>query len=98
MDQLAGAMIFSKIDLRTGYHQLKFRVKDIPKTTFRTIYKHYEFFIMPFGLTNAPAIFVDYMNRIFRLYLDRFAVMFIDDILIYSKTPQEHETHLHLVL
>ena len=98
LDQLAGVAVFSKIDLRTGYHQLRIRATDILKTAFRIRYGHYEFLIMPFDLTNALAIFMDYMNRIFMPFLDRFVVVFIDDILIYSKTSQEHKAHLHLVL
>ena len=98
LDQLAGAIVFSKTDLRTDYYQLKIKDEDIPKSTFRTRYGHYEFLVMPFGLTNALAVFMDYMNRIFRSCLDKFVVVFINDILIYSRTLQEHKIHLHLVL
>ncbi|GKA44577.1 putative reverse transcriptase domain-containing protein [Tanacetum coccineum] len=93
-DQLQGSQFFSKIDLRFGYHQLRVHKDDIPKTAFRTCYRHFEFTVMPFGLTNAPAIFIDLMNRACRLYLDKFMIVFIDDILIYSKTQEEHVEHL----
>ncbi|KAK1649153.1 hypothetical protein QYE76_066958 [Lolium multiflorum] len=97
-DQMNGAKVFSKIDLRTGYHQLKVRESDIPKTAFTTRYGLYEYTVMSFGLTNAPAYFMNLMNKVFMEYLDKFVVVFIDDILVYSKTEEEHEEHLRLVL
>ncbi|GJS63479.1 putative reverse transcriptase domain-containing protein [Tanacetum coccineum] len=97
-DQLQGSSVYSKIDLRSGYHQLRVRDEDIPKREFRTRYGHYEFQVMPFGLTNAPAIFMDLMNRVCRPYLDKFVIVFIDDILIYSKTKEEHDAHLRPIL
>nr|GEY50581.1 reverse transcriptase domain-containing protein [Tanacetum cinerariifolium] len=97
-DQLQGSSVYSKIDLRLGYHQLRVREEDIPKTAFRTRYRHYEFQVMPFGLTNEPAVFMDLMNRVCKPYLDKFMIVFIDDILIYSKRKQEHEEHLKLIM
>ncbi|GKD58781.1 putative reverse transcriptase domain-containing protein [Tanacetum coccineum] len=97
-DQLQGSRVYSKIDLRFGYHQLRVREEDIPKTAFRTRYCHYEFQVMPFGLTNAPTVFMDLMNQVCKPYLDRFVIVFIDDILIYSKSRKEHEEHLKLIL
>jgi hypothetical protein len=97
-DQMRGARVFSKIDLRSGYHQMKIRPSDIPKTAFSTRYGLYEFTFMSFGLTNAPAYFMNLMNKVFMEYLDRFFVVFIDDILIYSKNDSDHEEHLRMVL
>jgi len=98
MDQLRGANIFSKINLKSGYHQIRVKEEDIPRTAFHTLYGHYEYFVMPFEMTNAPVVFMDYMNRIFHPYLDKFVVIFIDDILIYSKSLEEHVEHLCTVL
>ncbi|KAA3473766.1 DNA/RNA polymerases superfamily protein [Gossypium australe] len=96
--QLKGAMVFSKIELRSSYYQLRVKDSDVPKTTFRTRYRHYEFLVIPFGLTNAPTIFMGLMKLIFRPYLDRFVVVFIDDIIIYSRDESEHAEHLVIVL
>ena len=98
LDQLLGDLVFSKIDLRSGYRQIRMKQEHMPKTAFKTRYGYYEYLVMPFGLTNAPAIFMDYMNRIFRPYLDQFIVVFIDGILIYAKTKEEHEQHLKIVV
>jgi hypothetical protein len=97
-DQMKGGSVFSKIDLRSGYHQLKIWESDIPKTAFRTWYGLYEYIVMPFGLTNTPAYFMYLMNKVFMEYLDKFVVVFIDDILVFSKMKEEHEKHLRLVL
>nr|GEY18136.1 putative reverse transcriptase domain-containing protein [Tanacetum cinerariifolium] len=97
-DHFQGSSVYSKIDPRSGYHQLRVQEEDIPKTTFRTRYGHYEFQVMPFGLTNAPAVFMDLMNKVRKPYLDKFVIVFIDDILIYSKDEKEHEEHLKAIL
>jgi hypothetical protein len=97
-DQMRGARVFSKIDLRSGYHQMKIRPSDIPKTAFSTRYGLYEFTVMSFGLTNAPAYFMNLMNKVFMEYLDKFVVVFINNILIYFKNDSEHEDHLRMVL
>ncbi|GKB25019.1 putative reverse transcriptase domain-containing protein [Tanacetum coccineum] len=97
-DQLQGLSVYSKIDLRFGFHQLRVRDEDVPKMAFRTHYGHYEFQVMPFGLTNAPAVFMDLMNHACRPNLDKFVIVFIDDILIYSKIKEEHNEHLRLIL
>jgi hypothetical protein len=97
-DQLKGAKIFSKIDLRSRYHQVRIKDEEISKTAFRTRYGHYEFTVVPFGLSNAPVFFMCLMNGVFRDYLDKFVIVFLDDILVYSKLEEEHEQHLRLVL
>ena len=97
-DQLRGARVYSKIDLHTSYHQSRVREADIPKTTFKKQYGHFEFIVMPFGLTNAPAAFMDLMHRVFQPYLDKFFVVLVKDILIYSKSEEEHEGHLRIVI
>ena len=97
-DQLRGAWVYSKINLCTGYHRMRVREADIPKTVFRMRYGHFEFTMMSFGLTNAPTAFMNLMHRVFQPYLDQFFVVFVDDILIYSKYEEEHEDHLRIVL
>ena len=97
-DQLKGARVYSKIDLRTSYHQSRVREADIPKTTFRKRYGHFKFTMMPFGLTNALATFIDLMHRVFQPYLDHFFVILVNDILIYSQSGEKHEDHLRIVL
>jgi len=98
MDQLVGAEVFSKIDLRSGYHQIRVKAEDISKTAFRMRYGHYEYSVMPFGVTNALGVFMEYMKKIFHPYLDQFVVVFIYDILVYSKSEEEHAEHLSIVL
>jgi hypothetical protein len=98
LDQLQGARVFSKVNLHLGYHQMRVKEEDIPKTAFRTCYGHYEFFVMSFELTNTPAIFMDTMNRVFHDYLDQFTIVLIDNILIYSRMSEEHEEHLRKAL
>jgi hypothetical protein len=97
-DQLKDAKIFSKIDLRSGYHQVRIKEEYISKTTFRTRYGHYEFTVVSFGLSNAPVVFMCLMNGVFREYLDKFVIVFLDDIIIYSKSEEENEHNLRMVL
>ena len=98
LDQLQGVRVFSKVNLCSGYHQVRVKEEDIPKIAFRTRYGHYKFLVMSFRLTNAPAVFINTMNKVFHDYFDQFTVVFIEDILIYSKTPKEHEEHLRKAL
>ena len=97
-DQLSDSRYFSKIDMKFGYHQLKIKEQDISKTAFRTWSSHFEFLMMPFGLMNAPAVFMDLMNLVIQTYIDQFIVVFIDDIVVYSNTREEHATHLRIIL
>nr|GEU78719.1 putative reverse transcriptase domain-containing protein [Tanacetum cinerariifolium] len=97
-DQLQGETYFLKIDLQSGYHQLRVREEDVPKMAFRTRYRHYEFLVMPFWLINAPAMFMDLMNRVYKPHMDKFVIVFIDDILIYPRSKAKHEQHLNTIL
>ena len=97
-NHLRRARVYSKIDLHIGYHQLRVREADIPQTVFQTQYGHFKFIVIPFKLTNAPTAFMDLIHRVFQLYLDQFVVVFVDDILVYSKSKEEHEDHLRIVL
>jgi hypothetical protein len=97
-DQMKGTTVFSKIDLRSGYHKLQIKEEDIPKTAFKIIFRHYEFTVLPFGLTNAPGVFMSLMNGVFGEYLDKFVQVIIEYILVYSRMQEEHDEHLRLVL
>jgi hypothetical protein len=97
-DQLVGAKVISKVNLHSGYHQIKIRLKDVPKTAFSTRYGLYEYLVMSFGLTNAPAHFMYLMNSVLMPELDKFVIVFVNDILIYSKSEEEHARHLHVIL